>query len=522
MSLFNRVLRGRSPHGKHAHVDPHSWRLPSSYSLPKRDAKQTVIPNPRIFGGAIIPDKPRKHDLESALVYPDVSHAAVHLALLECFWNLRLGASSLDVQVSMPPRYEEKPHTHSATPTKPAESEKWDLLISLAVTRFGVWWSNLDDVLKHAAAYSHRAGNDVAVQLSKDQLPPLDVLLVWYVFILNRDAYRAACSSNTRLQQLCFPWPAIRECIDMERMQYTLTRPAEILFSTLSQQSADILAYLEQPPAYTDSLTTNFGVDLAAQIKLHEQFINDSHSLLWIRAPSLVGSLDRASASYVDFLLHQGPKKASFGKKFLPFGVALLWRTHQLFPSFYDLFLDEVQKLDNKADSEDLSETKNFAASSNPLHPQNICECWTCERIRDDLADFVFPFSSPNSSSFTSASSLSSANAGAALSASNHKMETNPIAALPSSAIRQIQDDLGFHEAVEAARRRGDPVLPTRPPTAAEKAAEKELQEKQKAVGYLPGLGEYWEVQPDGTRKIKRQKNMKPWGNSSVWAVGEF
>lgn len=508
MSLFNRVLRGRSPHGKHANVDPHSWQLPSSYSTPKSDGKQTIIPNPRIFGNAIIPDKPGKHDLESALIYPDVSHAAVHLALLGCFWNLHLSASSLDVEVNKPPRYEEKPHTHSATPAKLAESEKWHLLTSLAVTRFGVWWSNLNDVLNHAAAYSHRAGKDVAVQLTKDQLPPLDVLLVWYVFILDQDAYHAACSGNSRLQQLCFPWPAIRDCIDMETMQYTLTRPAQILFSTLSQQSADILAYLEQPPAYTDFPTTEFGVDLAAEVKTHEQFINESHSLLWIRAPSLVGSLVRASANYMDFLLHQGPKKAS-GKN-LPFGIALLWRTHQLFPSLYNLFLDEVEKLGQAEDSEIKNTVpEQPTTASRPPHSQKICECWTCERIRDDLPEF---FSSPTPSFTASSSSPAST-----LSAS-HNIE-NPIAALSSSSIRQIQDDLGFHEAVEAARRRSDPILPTRPPTAAEKAAEKELQDKQRAAGYRPGLHEYWEIQPDGTRKIKRQKNVHGWGNSYVWAI---
>ncbi|KAK4224196.1 hypothetical protein QBC38DRAFT_446681 [Podospora fimiseda] len=507
MSLFNRILKNRSPQ---PNTDPHSWKLPSSYSIQKSGAKQTIIPNPRIFGDAIIPDKPKVSNLQSALIYPDVSHAAVHLALLECFWNLRISATFLDIDIISPPQYQEKPKTHSAAPTKLPESKRWDLLISLAVTRFDVWWSKINNVLNHAAAYSHRSGKDVAVQLAKEQLPPLDVLLVWYSLILNEETFDAACKDNERAQLLCFPWPAIRDCIDMEKMQYEIPRAAQILFNTLSGQSANILTYLEQPPAYTESETLSFGLDLRAEIKKQEEFSDKSHALLWIRSPALAGSLDRATASYMGFYLHGGLKSMDTGKLEIPFGVELLWRTHRLFPSFYRLFVSETKTMAMEQKETQSHGKEKLLPQQSSHQPPKICECWTCERIRDDIPTFasLVPSQIPSSSSlgppppsgpdFSSLSSLS------------------------GSTIRQIQDDLGFHEAVEAARRRGDSILPTRPLTPAEKATLKVLEDRQKEVGYLPGLHEYWEIQPDGSRKIKRQTNASVWGRSSVWAIGGF
>ncbi|KPM42217.1 hypothetical protein AK830_g4363 [Neonectria ditissima] len=513
MTLFSRLRRTKDQ----ADVDPHAWKLPapSRYSDPKPGGRQTVIPDPTVFANALIPAEPTPGSLETVLVYPDASHAAVHLALLECFRNLRLSASALDVQVVQPPSYHEAldakklPVSRSLQEShRLPESQRWDLLIKLAVTRFTAWWSNIDQVLNHARAYSHHAGNQIALQLAQDYLPPLDVLLVWYALMLNPDAYDAACRAHpgdvARLQKLCFPWPAVRHVIDMDKMEFCLPRTAQRLFTNMSSQSYDILTYLESPPAYTDEGTVSYETDLFSEVKKHEVFIDEAHELLWIRSPAIRGSLARASVDYLNFQLG-GPIIESIAEEDQPFGVKLFWRTHRLFPRQYQAFLGEVGNIQaplasDPIDSKDSKNTKLDAGDVSVVPDQ--CPCWTCEHIRDYLPAFVHT-TLPQSSSSSSSSTPNT--------------KQPQLSSLSSEQLLQIQDDLGFYHAVESARRRKAP-LPTRPPTAAEREADRIAKEKKKEAGYLPGLNEYLEVLPDGTRKIRRQKYAGSWVGDA-WAI---
>ncbi|KAK7402710.1 hypothetical protein QQX98_011532 [Neonectria punicea] len=503
MPLFSRFRSGGRTKDQ-ADADPHSWKLPapSGYSEPKPGGKQTVIPDPAVFANAFIPAEPTPGSLETVLVYPDASHAAVHLALLECFRNLRISASALDVKIVQPPSYNEVRGLPQSQ--RLPESQRWDLLVKLAVTRFTAWWSNIDLVLNHAKAYSHRAGNQVALQLTKDYLPPLDVLLVWYSFMLSPDAYGAACRAHPgdvpRLQKLCFPWPAVRQVIDMDKMEFSLPRAAQSLFTNMSSQSCDILTYLESPPAYTDAGNVRFETDLFREVKKHEIFIDESHGLLWIRSPAIQGSLARASLDYLDFQLGEPTAVESNALEHKSFGVKLFWRTHRLFPRQYEAFLNEAGNI-QAPPTHDSKDSKLDAGDSYARIGQ--CRCWTCERIRDFLPTFVYA-TLPASSSSTAATTP-------------HTVQQQ-LASLSSDQLLQIQDDLGFYHAVESARRRKVP-LPTRPPTAAEKEAERIAKERQNEVGYLPGLNEYLEILPDGTRKIRRQKYASAWGVGAAWAI---
>ena len=476
-------------------TDPHDWDLPTSYSTSKSKGPQTVIPSPRIFSNAAIPPCTDISDAESILQYPDPSHAAVHLALLECFRELRLSASALDVKVDLPPEYNEKPISSTASgPVRLPESERWNLLIKLAITRFGVWWSKLHLVFTHASAYASQGRKKADVQLSEPYIPPLDVLLVWYAFMLHSDSYVTACQNLEDdvpgVSNLCFPWMAVRAAIDMETMTFELPRSAQNLFSTLSGQSADILTYLESPPAYSEEPAYPFPVDLFEEVKKHDPFIEDAHRLLWIRSPAISGSLERSAAEYVQYQLTGTSGTVPEAK--LPFGVRLFWRTHQLYPRMYAAFLRETEAEEGGDTGEAVG--KDVKEKGEDSH-EPPCRCWTCERIRDDMPDFIHTTYLPSASPSNSTSSSTA---------------KEQLSKLSSDKLRQIQDDLGFHNAAERARRLGKP-LPTRPPTAAELEAEKTAKERQDRVGYLPGVNEYVEVLPDGTRKIRRSKYANPW-----------
>ncbi|KAH7259626.1 uncharacterized protein BKA55DRAFT_562900 [Fusarium redolens] len=508
MPLFKNFRSSAKVVDQAVNLDPHTWSLPSSYKPSQADGKQTTIPDPRVFSNVFsIPCETEAQSIENLLAYPDASHAAVHLALLECFRNLRASAGALDVEVIQPPSYYDTKSPVPASPSGPTQlpaSQKWDLLIKLAVTRFTTWWSGIELLLNHANAYSHHGGSRAALQLTKDYLPPLDILLVWYALMLSPEAYDAACEAQgvnaTRLKNICFPWPAIRDVIDMNKMQLVLPRSAQKLFTNISSQPCDILDYIQSPPAYTDSGKVRIETDLFSEVKRHEDIIEESHKLLWIRSPALQGSLIRAGLEYLDFHLREPNAVEEEIVCHQSFGVRIFWRTHRLFPRQYKAFLKEIGDQHPEPTDDPKRDAKILFDLEGPSFTQEHCHCWICERIRDDLPEFVYTKLPPTASS--SSASLSTMQ--------------KQISSLSAESLLQIQDDLGFCLAVEDARRCGVP-LPTRPPTTEEKEADKIAKQKQKELGYRPGLNEYVEVLPDGRRKIRTHKYASGmWG--TTWA----
>jgi len=154
MSIFGRVrarLSG-SEAGCQADRDPHDWPLPSSYSTSKAGGRETVIPNPTIFRNAFVPSEATLGRTETSLVYPDISHAAVHLALLECFRRLRLSASRLDVELEKP-AYSEKPRPREHyAPTRLPESL---LNLNVTVSRYPQYKTTSDST---ALSRKHEVG----------------------------------------------------------------------------------------------------------------------------------------------------------------------------------------------------------------------------------------------------------------------------------------------------------------------------------------------------------------------------
>ncbi|KXJ90886.1 hypothetical protein Micbo1qcDRAFT_234156 [Microdochium bolleyi] len=678
--LFGRVRNKLS--GSQSDIDPHHWRLPpvSSYTTPKpgtsndgsgikKQHKQTLIPDPQVFKNAFIPADPEA-GLGSAgsapatalssssnddPIYPDVSHAALHLALLECFHGLRHSADALDIEVlkshtqhhslrhqqsqpwPQPPTYSEKPSIlelvssgskMASVDTQPdaeagaaashhdlthggregddglkqndsESAQKWNLLVRLAVDRFEVWWRSIAKVLQHATVYTHLRHPKAAVQLSENYLPPLDVLLVWYVFMLHGDgdAYASACRDHRdvpRLQHLCFPWEALRAVIDTNAQghaprqpgqlpravtsptsptfhtapagptsswsgfAYNLPRAAQALFRTLSSQDADVTVYLEKPPPYVEdhSPAAFDGIDLYEEVrKLFTTnaaltstvgFVDEAHDLLWIRSPSLVGTLTRNIRDYFDSLLSgqfdsagltSDPADDMSPIRFphIPFGVNLLWRTHRLYPIQYRLFyeakrgqlsagqrlvpVDDTLALRSGFDGgieegpeEEFSTVREqISISFTPKKP--MCLCWTCERIRDDAPDFAYlktippttsswPFSPTQSAASASCPSSSSESVSSSIdggdptsstssSSTSQQLSTTMISrydpllmqGLSGDQLRRIQDDVAFHRAVESRRAAREP-LPTRAMT----AAEKDEAKRRKQNRYIPGL----------------------------------
>ncbi|RMZ89272.1 hypothetical protein DV736_g3495, partial [Chaetothyriales sp. CBS 134916] len=498
-NLLNRVWA--KVEGLHEDVSPHHWRLPSSYSASSKGGRTTVIPHPSVFRNALIsnPGSPGGAAPDGRPVYPDISHAAVHLALLECFRNLRHSAAELGIKLHSPPApsydFNEKKPQRTPTFEREAESEQWNLLIHLAITRFQTWWTHLDQVFNHAAAYTHHGGNRAVVQLNKDYLPPLDVLLVWYAFMLEPEEYQRACieCEMPHLTKLCFPWPAIRDLIDFDTMTLTITRPAESLFKNLTEQSADILQYIQAPPAYTEPSMLSPTIDFFTLVKKQDPFLDLSHKLLWIRSPALVGSLERSFEAYFDA---QSTNNLFFmSPNAIVFGIDLIWRTHRLYPAQYSDFREAIsdtappdQLSRPVLDLPQSSQPNKRSPSLPPPQPSGTtCLCWTCERLRDDLPTFSLspkeePLANPAAAAGPPPSPPPWSTSSYTTPSTSQPWDPRQLSSLSSEQLHYIKDDLGFHHAVEAARRQGL-TLPTRPPTAKEKEAERREKQRRESAG---------------------------------------
>lgn len=363
--------------------------------------------------------------------------------------------------------------------------------------------------------------------------------------------YDAACRAHHHraLQHLCFPWPAIRDVISFSTpisgstsisssassskpstaTEYHLPRAAANLFRTLSDQPADVLEYLEAPPAYVEGAGVLAGdsgnggggggrgegivsgVDLFAAVKTQvEPFLARAASLDWLRGPprTLAGSLERAEEAYRGFLLRGGEQVAGLWGEFeldfergnengngngngkdvdeeeevdegdgdgdddkakskepgeeshqqkrrhhhhyhhhrnqIPFGVSLIWRTHRLFTAQYRLFsegdaLAELRRsvLGPGAGWKQLDEMLGDYDQQEG-GAADMCECWTCERIRDEAPGFAYD----------------RAAAAAGAGAGSPSYDVSVVQALSMEQLRSIQEDLGICHAVREKRRK--------------------------------------------------------------------
>ncbi|KAJ9605631.1 hypothetical protein H2200_009480 [Cladophialophora chaetospira] len=492
-------------------LDPHEWnRARTEFQVSSKHPK-TAIPDSAIFRDVIVPafDQVRNG---AQLRYPNPGHLAVHLALGECFMKFKEKAIiSPELNFLEAPQYEEgKPEKDLTSEIAQAE-ERWKTVVRLAVSRFAVWFENIESVLRHAAAY-HRYGpnsNAHHAAITADYLPPLDVLMVWYAYMNNPSEYRND-NLASKLLEMPMPWEAVLNVIDMESLTYKLRPAASRLFATTTTQDADILVYLTQPPPYSELDPHNaFSTDLIAAV--HElmdgdSFIQKMHALLWLRSPSLEGTLSRGLARYSALPQATGSSVAAWldgvNSDVL---LELVWRTHMLYPAVYAAYREEVFQ-GSEAES-NLREERDWT-------DQATCYCWACERVRDDIPDYV------RASDFETLDDRSEG--------SNRSLSM-----LDKDQISEIKADLAFHRYVEVFHNShpSGTTLPTRAPTA--RAIQRQIseQESKDRAGKYYGVGYTVEVIRPAVydketgkllrkqkTKVKRSQNMTGrWGRWGLY-----
>ena len=472
--------------------NPHEWKLPHRFPTATDIDSQPQIPDITIF-----------RDLSSEKSSQQaISEIAVHLCLLECFHKFKqdvIHSEALGVAfqglvnteeeqvIGGNEKDEEKQGDFDQKGHKSRDYEqgKWNLVVRIAVARFEAWWQKIEGILFHAAAYASCPQNGRHVSFTKDYLPPLDVLMVWYSYILDTpkpDIDGDQHSKHKPFTTLVLPWRAIYRTIDRETFAYNLSKPAQNIFRTQLSQSPDLLTYIATPPPYPDPSNGRPRTDLISAVHVQERLIETSHRLLWIRSPSLSGSLNRSLQRYrrsLPHLLQTQPPDLSN----LPYDLALAWSTHRLNPPSYRQQLADLQSKDtfyeldaafNASLQPAIQSPSQSAAHESHDRPQP-CLCWTCESLKT-LTDTPSP----------------------------------PFPSLTKTQRRALQSDLGFYIAAESARRAGR-RLP-----AHHKAEKRKKKEDDKWVEDF-GLRFYEEVIPakydrDGRlvrkeeRKVRREK----------------
>lgn len=536
MSFLSRLEKQKS-----IDLDPHEWDLSSKEYVKKFGSSsknpKTVIPDPAIFRDAIVPSlKAAGSGVKTT--FPNPGHLAAHLSLLECFLKFKESVRISDqLEILDLPTYSSGPSNNDISTSEPNSApslQRWEVILRLAVARFHIWFENIESTLRHAAAY-HRFGPDSDAShatMTPNYLPPLDVLLVWYTYMQKPKSYQQDIKSHSepKLIEIPLPWEAILAVIDPNSSTYTLPAAAQKLFTTTTKQSADILVYLEQPPPYTNLVPEKtFSVDLASAV--HDltdagSFSETMRSLLWLRAPSLEGTLLRALARY-GTLAQATENHAAiwFERVKSDPALELVWRTHMLYPLVYieystSVFGDESllevdmnllcpESVDSK-DPEVLARAlrrSGTGSDDGSISSEDTCYCWTCERIRDEDPNYVSTRKInriTDSTEDTIPVPVSPASQGLfrlrsrSLSQSSNTIEsaTNALSGLTQDQLTSIKTDLAFHHHVEAFRKSHPPgtILPTRPPTTRDiDKAKLERKAKDRAGTYY-GMGYSVEV----------------------------
>lgn len=387
--------------------DPHTWKLPHHFPTAHSHEEQPQIPDPSVFTSLSLPS-------DASATPPSEGDLATHLCLLECFYVFKqdaLRSKHLDEvfrnflrgeetaackteKGSLPPGY-----SGELNDTDLYNSHKWRLIVKLAVARFELWWEKIGGILVHAAAYTTPRQSGDKICLSRDYMPPLDVLMVWHSYTLDPTVPGAEKASFLHL-----PWKAIHDSIDRETFSYNLTKSAQTLFRTQVQQSPDLLTYIASPPPYSTERKPEPSNALVDVIIEQENLTQRAHDLLWIRSPALHSSLTRCLQQYEECVLHLAQSVMDVPAD-RPFGIALAWTTHRLHPRSFSRYVEKCK---------DTKNPKRAAKSPETAPPSSSppCLCWAHELLRSNP--------SPD-----------------------------------SKQLQSMKEELGFYTAVERARRLG-------------------------------------------------------------------
>ncbi|KAG9504918.1 hypothetical protein J7337_004899 [Fusarium musae] len=301
------------------------------YELAVKPEDVPIIPDPGIFKFTTpisVDHEPSRRRMTLDLALPTLSECAAHLEFLETLFILRqkiLVSTELDEAMQIKPIRETKTGYQGDEKTLKDDKlwerrqAKWPRFVELATVRFLAWRDHFN--------------KSSAREITRDNLPPLDVLMVWHSFLLNPRLFFNTCSREP-LFSVKFPWKHIHHAIDNTEWTFALPPAATAnyeeasgfgpnLFNDIiswkglsslalvhmSQEGFGVRGYRpmtdESPCKEYSQLfrkcDSEFGKQLRDAVIRQASFADKMNSLMWIRSPALQGTIRRAISRYQNF-----------------------------------------------------------------------------------------------------------------------------------------------------------------------------------------------------------------------------
>lgn len=167
--------------------------------------------------------------------FPEVNECIAHLKLLECFYRLRQKIGSTDGLFGISDRLVLDIEDGERSPSLLAKlaEKRWAIYVARAVDRFEAWLSAIQPSQRPSLEKVQVDGeigllidpSYVKVPLrpfERDNVPPVDVLMVWHAYMLNPRAYLEDCIRHGRMAiwNVEMPWRVVSECIDSETFEH--------------------------------------------------------------------------------------------------------------------------------------------------------------------------------------------------------------------------------------------------------------------------------------------------------------
>ncbi|XEV03039.1 hypothetical protein FSHL1_008326 [Fusarium sambucinum] len=387
------------------------------YELAYKAVDAPVIPNSSIFNFENIPNGNLATNPKTPeLALPNVAECATHLEFLETLFILRqniLVSKDLDEVMQTEPRREEKTGAQGDTKTFKDENLwerrqiKWPLYVEFATIRFLAWRqefnkSNITEITRH-------------------NLPPLDILMVWHSFLLNPKLFYKTCSEEP-LFSIKFPWKYIHEAIDNNEWRFILNPIAVgryesshgfapdlysdmVSWKTLTNATRQEVPRLRIkrlmcPPKIHESpckeyadLFGTFGSTLAEQLRdavlRQASFVDKMNSHMWIRSPPIEGTIRRSISRYLNFC-----KLIKMSKNTVvpTLDIDLVWHTHQCTAKYSGQAMKVLAgKFVNHDDTIEKPQLGDGFAETRSLYRVHFgqeyraCGCWDCQALLTEL-----------------------------------------------------------------------------------------------------------------------------------------
>ncbi|KAF4334705.1 hypothetical protein FBEOM_11445 [Fusarium beomiforme] len=389
------------------------------YELAVKREDFPKIPDPSIFkfpSAANSDIKSSRRQNTPDLALPTLAECAAHLEFLETLFILRqriLVSKELDDVMQIKPVRETKTGAQGDSKTFKDEKlwerrqAKWPRFVELATVRFLAW----------RASFNRSSEREI----TRENLPPLDVLMVWHSFLLNPGLFLRTCSEEL-LYSVRFPWKHIHSAIDNAEWTFSLPPIAaanyeeasgfgpdlfndilswkQLTYATIVDMSCHGFGHTGYRPAICESpckeysqLFRDSDLVLATQLRdaviRQASFVDKMNSFMWIRSPALEGTIKRGIARYLNFCKLLKMSKTTVVPTL---DIDLVWHTHQCTAKHYGQAMKLLAgKFVNHDDTIEKPQLGDGFGETRRLYrvyfgqEYRACGCWDCQALLSEL-----------------------------------------------------------------------------------------------------------------------------------------